>query len=29
VPVPFARRADVVEAFKADANVLRGWLGIR
>ncbi|MBC7367410.1 MAG: TIM barrel protein [Undibacterium sp.] len=27
VPVPFARRAAIVEAFRADARVLRGWLG--
>lgn len=26
-PVPFARRAAIVEAFRADARVLRGWLG--
>lgn len=25
-PVPFAERAGVVEAFRADAGVLRGWL---
>jgi L-ribulose-5-phosphate 3-epimerase len=28
VPVPFAQRAEIVEAFRADARVLRGWLGI-
>lgn len=27
-PVPFAQRAPIVEAFRADARVLRGWLGI-
>jgi sugar phosphate isomerase/epimerase len=26
-PVPFAERAAIVEAFRADARVLRGWLG--
>jgi len=26
-PVPFAQRAPIVEAFRADAKVLRGWLG--
>jgi sugar phosphate isomerase/epimerase len=26
-PVPFAQRAAIVEAFRADARVLRGWLG--
>lgn len=26
--VPFAQRAGIVEAFRADARVLRGWLGI-
>jgi hypothetical protein len=28
VPVPFEQRANVVEAFKADAKVLRSWLGV-
>ena len=27
-PVPFAQRAGIVEAFRADARVLRQWLGI-
>lgn len=27
-PVPFAERAGIVEAFRADARVLRSWLGI-
>ncbi len=27
-PVPFAERAAIVEAFRADARVLRGWLGV-
>ena len=27
-PVPFAQRAGIVEAFRADARVLRGWLGM-
>ncbi|MCX6950724.1 MAG: TIM barrel protein [Verrucomicrobia bacterium] len=27
-PVPFAERAAIVEAFRADARVLRGWLGL-
>jgi sugar phosphate isomerase/epimerase len=27
-PVPFAQRAAIVEAFRADARVLRGWLGL-
>jgi sugar phosphate isomerase/epimerase len=27
-PVPFAQRAAIVEAFRADARVLRGWLGV-
>jgi sugar phosphate isomerase/epimerase len=27
-PVPFAQRAGIVEAFRADAKVLRGWLGV-
>jgi len=27
-PVPFAERAPVVEAFRADARVLRQWLGV-
>lgn len=27
-PVPFAERAKIVEAFRADARVLREWLGI-
>jgi len=27
-PVPFAERAGIVEAFRADARVLREWLGI-
>ena len=27
-PVPFAQRAGIVEAFRADARVLREWLGI-
>jgi sugar phosphate isomerase/epimerase len=27
-PVPFAERAAIVEAFRADARVLRNWLGI-
>ena len=27
-PVPFAERASTVEAFRKDAAVLRGWLGI-
>ncbi len=27
-PVPFAQRAPIVEAFRADARVLRGWLGL-
>src|SRR5258708_193501 len=26
-PIPFAQRASIVEAFRADARVLRGWLG--
>ena len=26
--VPFAERAKIVEAFRADARVLKGWLGI-
>ena len=26
-PVPFAQRAAIVEAFRADARVLKGWLG--
>jgi hypothetical protein len=25
-PVPFAERATIVEAFRADARVLRSWL---
>ena len=28
VPVPFAERAGIVQTFRADAEVLRGWLGI-
>ena len=27
-PVPFAQRAAIVEAFRADARVLRNWLGL-
>ena len=27
-PVPFARRAALVEAFRADARGLKGWLGL-
>ena len=27
-PVPFAQRAAIVEAFRADASVLRTWLGL-
>ncbi len=27
-PVPFAQRAPIVEAFRADAAVLREWLGV-
>jgi sugar phosphate isomerase/epimerase len=27
-PVPFAQRAAIVEAFRADARVLREWLGL-
>ena len=27
-PVPFAQRAKIVEAFRADARVLRQWLGL-
>jgi sugar phosphate isomerase/epimerase len=27
-PVPFAERAPIVEAFRADARVLRQWLGV-
>lgn len=27
-PVPFAQRAAIVEAFRADARVLRDWLGL-
>ncbi|WP_414660466.1 sugar phosphate isomerase/epimerase family protein [Horticoccus sp. 23ND18S-11] len=27
-PVPFAQRARIVEAIRADARVLRGWLGL-
>ena len=27
-PVPFAQRATLVEAFRADARVLRNWLGV-
>ena len=27
-PVPFAERAKIVEAFRADARVLRQWLGV-
>ncbi len=27
-PVPFAQRAAIVEAFRADARVLRSWLGL-
>ena len=27
-PVPFAQRAGIVEAFRADARVLRQWLGV-
>lgn len=27
-PVPFERRAAIVEAFRADARVLRQWLGV-
>jgi sugar phosphate isomerase/epimerase len=27
-PVPFVQRAEIVKAFRADAEVLRGWLGI-
>ena len=27
-PVPFAQRATIVEAFRADARVLRSWLGL-
>ncbi len=27
-PVPFAQRAAIVEAFRADARVLRQWLGL-
>ncbi len=27
-PVPFAERAAIVAAFRADAKVLRGWLGV-
>ena len=27
-PVPFAQRAGIVEAFRADARVLREWLGV-
>ena len=27
-PVPFAERAAIVEAFRADASVLRNWLGL-
>lgn len=27
-PIPFAQRAATVEAFRADAKVLRGWLGM-
>lgn len=27
-PVPFAQRAAIVEAFRADARVLRTWLGL-
>lgn len=27
-PVPFAGRGPIVEAFRADAAVLRGWLGV-
>jgi sugar phosphate isomerase/epimerase len=27
-PVPFAERGPIVEAFKADARVLREWLGV-
>ena len=27
-PVPFAERASTVEAFRKDAAVLRGWLGV-
>jgi hypothetical protein len=27
-PVPFAQRAKIVEAFRADARVLKGWLGL-
>ena len=27
-PVPFAERASIVEAFRADARVLKNWLGL-
>jgi hypothetical protein len=27
-PVPFAQRAEIVEAFRADARVLKSWLGL-